>query len=70
MSIDITLGNVLTILAIVIGFGIQYASISYRFGKFEGSTNARLKNVEKDVDTLFSRFREIFKTKHIERVTQ
>ena len=70
MNIDITLGNILTILAIIIGFAIQYASISYRFGKFEGSTEARLNKVEKDVDTLFKRFKEIFKTKHTERAAQ
>jgi len=59
MSFDITLGNILTILAIVAGFIFQYVAFSNRMSKFEGYTKAKLEAFERDIDNLWQLYRKL-----------
>lgn len=67
MALDITLGNILTILSVIIGLIVQYTKISIRFSRFEGYITAKVESLEKDVDKLWDSYRELEKVEKVER---
>ncbi len=58
---DITLGNILVISTIIAGFLLQYHTFSNRFSKFEGYTKAKLEDFEKDMNNLWSFYKDLKK---------
>jgi hypothetical protein len=60
-AIDLTFGNILTILAIVAGLLIHYIAFSNRLSKFEGYTKAKLEDHDKDLQCLWTEHRELVK---------
>lgn len=58
---EITLGNILTMIIIIGGFLTQYHLFSNRMSKFEGYTKAKLEDFEKDMNTLWSFYKDLKK---------
>ena len=54
MELNITLGNVLTIIIILFVAAVQYITLVSRVAKMEG----RHENIQKDIDTLFKLYRD------------
>lgn len=57
--INITLGEIITLIAVVLSFIAQYITFSNRFSKFEGYTKAKLESFEKDLTNLWEIVRDL-----------
>lgn len=50
----LSIGDIITLAAIVVGFVFQYVSFSNKFSHFEGYTKAKLESFEKAINTLWA----------------
>ena len=58
MNIEFTLGNIITICSIGVGFFLHYIAFSNRLSKFEGYTKAKIEDIEKDVQSLWDHHKD------------
>ena len=56
---ELTFGNILTIITVVIGLIIQYVAFIMRFSERIARIEIKHEHVEKDINNLFKLFREV-----------